>query len=306
MDARTRLAVLSLAAALITSTDTTRAEAPEPPICTPPFLLTERAIPRNAQGFRVAGGGSDLPDVTVRRVGDGALLNATFIEPSFVRVGADLLEGEELAIELRDDCAARERPVHARLRVGPAVPLPTALGTARVGPLEAGDIPLPPSSGCMDSGLTLGVYRAIELAADPSSQPWSDFMRISVSLDGRDSGGDGVAPLGEGFMLYARCDGEVGGLAPGDHQVSIRAVSQALGIALQTPEAAVDLRCTDGVLALAAEHRAADARRQFWRRVERTLLPLLPYGVGLALVLSGVLVVRRRRKRKPAWPHDVE
>ncbi len=279
----------------------------EPPDCTAPSVLPAGVLPQNAGGFRVVGGdGGGAPEVIVRRAGEAEPLPTRFVGPQLVRIDAELVAGEELAIELRDGCAARERPVLSRLRIGAERSRPVVLGTLSIGPEQAGEIPLPLSSGCMvdDFEPALGVYRIVELAPDPSSLAWLPLLPFVLRAPGA-AGGDLVALEGGDpaapprFLVYARCDGGAGGLAEGEHEFVLETRAEGLEFALRTPATRAPLHCTEGALALVEEERAARARRALLLDVERATIrhgPLL-FG-GLLFVVFGFFWGRRRRKSR--------
>ncbi len=148
-------------------------------------------------------------------------------------------------------------PYRAVLTVGPAAPLPTALGTLEVESQGPGDVTI---STVNSSAMCFEVMRAnraavtVNFSAD--AEPWASLFIYQTYVDGGRWNPTHVAPMllnigasweGRGRDLVvvdcANNPAHSPALSPGTHTVYMRATLPGTDLSLQTPPVTVNLTC---------------------------------------------------------------
>lgn len=159
---------------------------------------------------------------------------------------------------LRDDntCFGSAGP-SVIFTAGPAAPLPTApLGTLRAVEGRVAELEVSTSGGSCSSTIDADQV-TIELDLEPTVSPWHTALHFETLVDGQPwrpqtslnhRSAPGASWRGRGVdLVYELCrsdDQAVNtGLAPGMHEVSMRATLPGSSIVMETPAVAVELAC---------------------------------------------------------------
>ena len=153
------------------------------------------------------------------------------------------------------------------LHTGPAIPIPTSIGTVTVTGHRVAEAPVGYYIGaCVLTPLRAGLTH-VQIHATPEFQAYLPLGNVSATIDGRSAPVVNYQQPGPAAAiemdLYAHCAGDAGmsgGLASGKYQVQFEA--WLLGITPLPPPltATIELSCDDSVRPDAAPDLAADTR----------------------------------------------
>ncbi len=144
-----------------------------------------------------------------------------------------------------------------RLLVGPALPVPTTLGTFALGEISQGVEVVPPDSGNGSCGTTAEIAsRAPTLTLSGEAEAWRAFLLVEFLVDGAPRGavrtGAGV-PIpyrsqfdGPDVLPYVVCDIPAiarFGISPGRHRFQYRAVIPGMTQELLSNEIEAEISC---------------------------------------------------------------
>lgn len=247
-----------------------------------------------------------FPTVAVRRRADGSTVRIHAEDGSMILFDEPVTAGTELVVELQGSCGPDAPPASFAVTVGPAMPLPTRIGTVRVGPRHEGAIPEPEVTGCIVMAPAYGAYHWLHLDEDPSFTPWRGYFPLEAVAPDRRAAlpafRDSRTRLAHRFLASSVCESADIEPDDGPARVRIRSANRRLGVALETPEVALALAC-EGAFLERMRARGAPYRRYLrWMAAKRAFQrhggPLVVVVVGPLLLIGGVVVLVRRRRRR--------
>jgi hypothetical protein len=223
--------------------------------CQPGGLLPGHGatVPANARGFlwNPTYGHGLQPGLRLTQVGRPTPLAIAFDMsgqfPVIVQPVDPLIAGETYVLEELGGCT----PLRVEFTAGPAAPLPSSLGTLRLGERARRDLEVSdPGGGCSVVVEASVLELSVELSAEAT--PWKDLLAFSTFVDGDrylpKSALLQAIPPGESWqgrgedLLFHTC----GQPAPGARDVEIHATVPGTGEILSTQSEHTTVSCDGG------------------------------------------------------------